>query len=44
MEKYHTQPFIRTCRKCEPFEKFGTLRLERKDEQICSVCGRDIIK
>uniref|UniRef100_A0A6M3XTL7 Uncharacterized protein n=1 Tax=viral metagenome TaxID=1070528 RepID=A0A6M3XTL7_9ZZZZ len=39
---YCDQIIIRTCEQCKPFRKFGTIRLEKLNEKICSVCGKII--
>lgn len=29
--------------RCKSFEKFATLRLEKENEKICSVCGKNLL-
>jgi len=36
------QLYHETCESCKPFKKYGTTRLVKEGERICSVCGKPI--
>lgn len=40
---YKMQVIERVCKDCKSFKKFATLRLEKENEKICSVCGKRIL-
>lgn len=37
---FKSQTYIKTCLDCKSFSKYGTTRLERENENLCSVCGK----
>jgi len=41
-EKYAPQIYKETCQECKPYGKYGTTRLVKIGERVCSVCGKSL--
>ena len=41
-DEYKSQLWEKVCIECWPHRKYATIREEKNDEEVCSVCGRRV--